>query len=340
VVQRAVEKQMLRRRAELLEPFIYPEPIPIIAESQAMKAILEKIRQLKGQTHLNVLILGESGTGKEAVARLLHQQEGDPKRPFVVVNTPALPTSLIEAELFGVEKGAYTDAKQSRPGKFELADGGDIFLDEIGDLPHGTQAKILRAIQEGTIQRLGSNKTQKIAFRVISATNRPLAELKDSGTFREDLLFRLNDMVLWLPPLRERREDIPMLARHFLQKYTKKFPVPQLGDAAIKMLMEYEWPGNVRELQSTIKRTLVFNKEPIIESVDLSDPLRSAHGPGVGFVPTPQGSYSDQIAQYERHLLEVTLKKHHGNKRAAMTELHLPRATFYRKMHDLRVRTS
>jgi transcriptional regulator with PAS, ATPase and Fis domain len=310
--------------------------VQFIGESAAMREVLEKIKLLSGQGHLNVLILGESGTGKEVIARLLHQQEQGAQRPFVIVNMPAIPSTLMESELFGVEKGAFTDAKVARAGKFEQADGGDIFLDEIGDLPLETQSKILRALQEKQIERIGSHRSTSVQFRVISATNRPLADLMSGGEFREDLIYRLSDMVLWIPPLRDRKEDIPALANHFIQKYFRgaDTAAPRLSERALQTLLAYHWPGNVRQLESTIKRALVFNRGAILDDVEIYDPAmfnpcRTADA--------PPATLEQQLEQYERRIIQDALRRHSGNRDAVMQELAVSRATFYRRILRLEI---
>jgi two-component system, NtrC family, response regulator AtoC len=330
IVRRVVEKSQLKRRLEKLAPMVHPHPMPFIGDSAVVRELLAKVEKLRGQPHLNVLILGESGTGKELVARLLHEQEQDPQRPFVVVNTPAIPTSLMEAELFGVVKGAYTDAKTSRAGKFELADGGDLFLDEIGDLPFETQAKILRTLQDRNVERVGSTRGRQVSFRVVSATNQPLADLIEAGKFREDLLYRLSDVVLWLAPLRDRKDDIPRLAEHFLRKYARGTP-PRLADAALVQLMDFSWPGNVRQLESTLKRALAFNRGSTIESVECYDASHFAPGrPMAASKPL-----DDSLEAAERRLIEAALERNGGNRAAALGELKISRATFYRRVQYL-----
>lgn len=330
IVRRVVEKSQLKRRLEKLAPMVRPHPVPFIGASPKVAELLAKIAALREQTHLNVLILGESGTGKELVARLLHQQEPDPQRPLVIVNTPAIPTSLVESELFGVVKGAYTDAKISRAGKFELADGGDLFLDEIGDLPFDTQAKILRTLQDRTVERIGSTRGCQVSFRVISATNQPLAELIEAGKFREDLLYRLSDVVLWLPPLRDRKEDIVPLAEHFLQKYARG-KTARFSERALAQLLEFPWPGNVRQLESTVKRALAFNRGDVVDQVECYDPSffssdrsRSA--------ATPLG---ESLEAAEKELITRAIERHGRNRTAALTELKMSKATFYRRVQQL-----
>jgi transcriptional regulator with PAS, ATPase and Fis domain len=311
---------------------VHPDPMPFIGDAPAVRELLEKVKKLRGQPDLNVLILGDSGTGKELVARLLHEQETDAKRPFVVVNTPAIPANLMEAELFGVMKGAYTDAKSSRAGKFELADGGDVFLDEIGDLPFETQAKMLRTLQDRTVERIGSGRARQVSFRVISATNQPLGELIEAGRFREDLLYRLSDVVLWLPPLADRKEDIPRLAEHFLQKHSRGNP-PRLSESALRDLMEFSWPGNVRQLESTLKRALAFHRGDIIESVECYDAARFGGGRPAG----PVRALGESLEDTEKRLIAEALERHGGNRAAAQAELKISRATFYRRVQQLSI---
>lgn len=331
VVEKALERHKMKSSLEKLESLIQPLPISFVGRSTQLQELIEKIQLLKNKTQLNVLILGESGTGKEVVARLLYQQEGIPQRPFVVANMPAIPTNLLESELFGVEKGAFTDAKCSRPGKFELADTGDIFLDEIGDLPLEMQSKILRVLQERQIQRLGSHKTQSLQLRVISATNQPLAEFIQKGKFREDLLYRLGDVVLTLPPLRKRKEDIPFLVEHFLQKHSMGH-FTRVSPAALDQLMAYEWPGNIRQLESTVKRALIFSKGAQIDQFEIYD-FQSLNG--VSLAAPEACSLEAQVQQLERKAFEQALHQHSNNKAKAMKALGLSKATFYRKLHEL-----
>jgi|688.fasta_scaffold184177_1 DNA-binding NtrC family response regulator len=327
-LEKVIEKRRLKQSLERLEPLIQPNPITFIGDSQPVQEVIEKAKLLKNQSHLNVLILGESGTGKEILARFLHQQEGNPKRPFVVANMPAIPVNLMEAELFGVERGAYTDAKFTRPGKFELADLGDIFLDEIGDLPLDMQSKILRVLQERQIQRVGSNRTQALTFRTIAATNQPLADFISQGKFREDLIYRLSDVVLWLPPLRERISDIPQLVDHFIAKHFRGEKMPKATPALLNQLMSYHWPGNTRQLESTIKRALIFCKGANLEQVEIYDP-RNLKAEISG------NSLQGKVKEFERSLITEMLRKTQGKKTPAMEALGLSKATFYRKLQEL-----
>ncbi|NBX77174.1 MAG: sigma-54-dependent Fis family transcriptional regulator [Proteobacteria bacterium] len=336
-IERALESRKLKINLEKLEPLVRPQPVPFLGSSAALQEVMDKAALLKHKTHLNVLILGESGTGKEVLARYLYEQENDHGRPFVVANMPAIPVNLLEAELFGVEKGAFTDAKFNRPGKFELADSGDIFLDEIGDLPLEMQSKILRVLQEKQVQRLGSNKIQNLSFRTISATNQPLSEMILNGKFREDLLYRLSDVVLFLPPLRERKCDIPLLVEHFIKKHSVVDTSPTFSSTAIEQLMRYEWPGNIRQLESTVKRALAFSKSGRIDSVEIYDLKKldpRVNSQSVGLANTSRNLLT-QMRDFERKTIENTLQKNGGKKTPSMKELGLTRATFYRKLNDL-----
>lgn len=344
IVSRVLEHRSIRNKLDRLSPLICPRPVDLIGRSASVLELRKCLDSLRGQSHLNILLLGESGTGKEVVARTLHQQEGDSERPFVIVNMPAIPTSLVESELFGVEKGAFTDAKASRPGKFELADGGDIFLDEIGDLPSEVQPKLLRTLQEQVVERVGSSqRPRKVRFRTISATNQSLASLLSQGRFREDLVYRLSDMVLWLPPLRERRDDIPELAEHFLRKHCPAGNVPALSARALEQLQNYAWPGNVRQLESTLKRAMVFNRGERIDEIEIFDlnafaPKNSRES--LTHFSTGEtsaaSSLSEKRADFEGRALAEALRKHGGDRMAACKELGLSRATFYRKLSAMK----
>ncbi|MFM8269845.1 MAG: sigma-54-dependent transcriptional regulator [Pseudomonadota bacterium] len=336
-IERALDRNKLKSNLEKLEPLVRPHPVPFVGGSPAMADVLDKAERLKHKTHLNILILGESGTGKEVLARHLYEQEDNDQRPFVIANMPAIPVNLLEAELFGVEKGAFTDAKFNRPGKFELADSGDIFLDEIGDLPLELQSKLLRVLQEKQVQRLGSNKTRNLTFRTISATNQPISEMIEKGKFREDLLYRLSDIVLFLPPLRERKSDIPLLVNHFLKKHSFEKSIPTFSSDVMDQLINFDWPGNVRQLESTVKRALAFSKEGQINSVEIYDLKKFNPGKNLfsGSPPLCAEDLVSQVKDFERKTIEKILEKNRGKRALAMKELGLSRATFYRKLHEL-----
>jgi two-component system response regulator HydG len=242
----------------------------IIGQAAQMHAILAAVRKVAA-TESSVLIYGESGTGKELVARAVHYQSSRSEGAFVKVNCGALPSELVESELFGHEKGAFTSAVRQKKGRFELAEGGTIFLDEIGDVPLETQVKLLRVLQEKQYDRVGGEQTQDADVRVVAATNRPLKQMVEEGTFREDLFYRLEVIPLYLPPLRERREDIPLLVDHFMAKKCEEMNIPlkHLTDEAIKGLGRYPWPGNVRELENVIERTIVLSDGAVVDYQDL-----------------------------------------------------------------------
>jgi Nif-specific regulatory protein len=240
----------------------------IIGKSVAIRNLLELVERV-AQTDVNVLITGESGTGKSLVARAIHFMSGRKEKPFITINCSAIPETLLEAELFGYEKGAFTGAYSSKKGKFELADGGTVFLDEIGDMPLSLQPKILRVIQDKELERLGSEKTIKVDVRIISATNKNLQELVQEGLFREDLYYRLTVLPIHIPPLRERKEDIPVLVDHFLEVFNQKYRKRvRLDPKVVDVFMEYPWHGNVRELENTIER-LVILKDGLVRESDL-----------------------------------------------------------------------
>ncbi|PMP69077.1 MAG: sigma-54-dependent Fis family transcriptional regulator [Thermodesulfobacterium geofontis] len=241
----------------------------VIGISDKMQEVF-KTALKAAKTKATILLIGESGTGKELIAKAIHFESDRSKGPFLAINCAAIPENLLEAELFGYEKGAFTGALVSKPGKFELANGGTIFLDEIGDLPLSLQAKLLRVIQDKTFERIGGTKSIKVDIRIIAATNKNLEEMIKNGTFREDLYFRLNVIPIYLPPLRERKEDIPLLIDHFLKKFNKEYGKNiSITKSAMEKLMNYSWPGNVRELENTIERLVILAEGDKITLKDL-----------------------------------------------------------------------
>ncbi len=272
VMKRALEKREMeievRYLKEEMEKF-RPEPL-IIAESTAMKEVLSLVYRV-APSNASVLITGESGTGKELIARTLHLASPRKSKRFVAVSCAAIPETLLESELFGFEKGAFTGAERAKPGKFELADGGTIFLDEIGDLPLSLQVKLLRVLQEKEVERLGSTTSRKVDVRVIAATNQDLRKKVEEGTFREDLFYRINTITIHIPPLRDRKEDILPLAEYFLKKYSKELgkKIEGFTKEARKALLSYSWPGNVRELQNVIERAVVLTRRNAISGEEL-----------------------------------------------------------------------
>jgi two-component system response regulator HydG len=276
-----------------------------------------------------VIIFGESGTGKELVARAIHELGSRRKKPFVKFNCAALSEALLESELFGHVKGAYTGAYRDREGRFEAADQGDIFLDEIGDLPLSTQVKLLRVLEDKVIEKVGDQRPVPVDVRIISATNKPLRNLVDQGLFREDLFFRINVIPLHLPPLRERKEDIPLLAESFFRRIILKNekPIQGIGDGAMKVLMEYDWPGNVRELRSALEYAFVTCQEKLIHPQHLP-PILSQ-----GYSPWPEASHSSgRYRDRQRQQLVEALKRSAGNQSEAARMLGISRVTVWTRM--------
>jgi Nif-specific regulatory protein len=316
----------------------------VIGTSPAMQEAIRLARTVAA-TNTTVLLLGESGTGKEVVARAIHQWSPRAEFPFVAVNCVALTPELLESELFGHEKGAFTGAVAQKKGKFELAEGGTIFLDEIGDLAPTLQAKLLRVLQEKEFQRVGGVKDIRVNVRILAATNRDLPKAIQSGAFREDLYYRLNVVSITLPALRERAEDIPTLARHFLERYCLELKRAPLGidEEALELLRSYPWPGNVRELQNTIERAVVFSAGPRITAADLpARPQQPAPGPGQ---ITPQLQSADHIPplmatvdEFKRSLIRRALQVTKGNQTQAARLLGLRQANLSRMMKTLGIR--
>ncbi|HEX9705466.1 MAG TPA: sigma-54 dependent transcriptional regulator [Gemmatimonadales bacterium] len=296
----------------------------LIAQSAAMQPVLRLMERV-GPSDANALITGEHGTGKEVVARWLHTASSRAARPLVAVNVAGLAEGVFESELFGHVKGAFTDAKTERAGRFEVADGGTIFLDEIGALSLPQQAKILRALETGEFERVGSSKTRRVDVRVLSATNADLPGEVRAGQFREDLLFRLNTIEIALPPLRDRREDIPLLAAHFRQRYSQRYrkPVTRFHQDAMQALLAYHWPGNVRELEHTVERAVLLAEGDAVRSADLS--LR---GGGDGAARIEQMS----LEEVERLLIQKALARFDGNVSSAAKALGLSRSALYRRL--------
>ncbi len=272
VVNRAFRLYALEEENRRLQRVHITNPLEgIVASSPEMHEVCRMVERL-APTDITVLLLGESGTGKEVLARALHAMSPRAKKPFIAVNAAAIPENLLESELFGFEKGAYTGATQQTKGKFELADGGTFFLDEIGDIPPSLQPKLLRVLQERVVERIGGRQPIKVDVRVICATHQNLAKLIEEGRFREDLYFRINEMIINIPPVRERTGDIPVLARAFLDKFAKQMRRNQIlgfTDEGLTAMEAYHWPGNVRELEHKVKRAVVMAQGPMIDARDL-----------------------------------------------------------------------
>jgi DNA-binding NtrC family response regulator len=296
----------------------------LIAESAAMRPVLDLLARV-GPSDANVLITGEHGTGKEVVARSLHVLSERASRPMVTVNAGGLSEGVFESELFGHVKGAFTDAKTDRVGRFELAEGGTLFLDEIANVSLNLQAKLLRVLEAGELERVGSSKTRRVDVRVLSATNADVAQEVEAGRFREDLLFRLNTIEIHLPALRERREDLPLLANYFLRQFSQRYRKHLAGfeSAAMQALLEFSWPGNVRELEHAVERAVLMAQSDLVRSSDLG--LRVGREGG--------GRIDDMsLEDVESLLIKKALARYEGNVSAASDALGLSRSALYRRL--------
>jgi len=318
------EVDKLRKAKQMLEEQISQPFRDIIGQSAALKKVFGLIDKV-AKTDANVLILGENGTGKELVARAIHQKSMRKDNSFVAVDMGAITETLFESELFGHKKGSFTDAREDRPGRFELANGGTLFLDEIGNLSMSLQSKLLSVLQSRQVTRVGSNQALEVDIRLICATNMPLHQMVNEGKFRQDLLYRINTVEITIPPLSDRVDDIPMLATHFLNHYSKKYrkDVLSISPEAMNKLKKYPWPGNVRELQHAIERAVIMADSPTLQE---SDFLFSRKG-------------TDEIANDTLNLDEVekaavvkAIQLHNGNISKAAEELGLTRASLYRRM--------
>jgi len=296
----------------------------LIAESAAMRPVMELMTRV-GPSDANILITGEHGTGKEVIARTLQALSSRSGKPFVTVNAGGLPEGIFESELFGHVKGAFTDAKTDRVGRFELADGGTLFLDEIANVPLNLQAKLLRALEIGELERVGSSTTRRVDVRILSATNADVQTEVETGRFREDLLFRLNTIEIHLPPLRERKEDIPLLAMHFLRQSAQRYRKNLIGfePMAIKLLLDHPWPGNVRELDHSVERSVLLAEGPEVRASDL------------GLRPVREGSLRIEdmgLEDVERALIQKAMSRYGGNVSHASKALGLSRSALYRRL--------
>jgi transcriptional regulator with GAF, ATPase, and Fis domain len=297
-----------------------------------------------GPTRATVLLTGESGVGKDLIARAIHFHSPRKLRPLVKINCSALPENLMESELFGYEKGAFTGAQTTKPGKFEQADTGTVFLDEIGDVPAAIQVKLLRVLQEREFERLGSNVTRHIDIRLVAATNQDLRAALEQGTFREDLYYRLNVVPLNIPPLRERKVDVPALANHFVRKLAPEMGcrVEAITDAAMDKLVAYHWPGNVRELENVVERAVVLANDPAVPLEVLPDALLQANGVRMhrkegGALP-PDASLFEIVNDYERRQILERLEQCNWSQTEAAESLHVPLSTLNQKIKRLDIK--
>ena len=317
-IQRLVEEDKRRLvdenthlRQELKERYDFSS---IIGSSGPVRQMYEQMSQVAA-TNTTVMIRGESGTGKELVAHSIHYNSPRANKPFVKVSCAALPDSLIESELFGYERGAFTGAEQRKKGRFEMAEGGTLFLDEIGDIHLSTQVKLLRVLQEREFERLGSTETVKVNVRLLAATNKDMERAIAAGTFREDLYYRLNVFSIFVPPLRERKADLLLLVDHFLEKFSREHHknIKRIATPAIDMLMSYHWPGNVRELENTLERSVLMCDGQVIHGHHLPPSLQTAEASGT----VTRVSLNDAVAGFEKDLIQDALKTTRGNRAKA-----------------------
>jgi DNA-binding NtrC family response regulator len=316
VVRRALEHQRLRTeyrylRSERDEQF---DHYGIIGRSRAMEQIIQRAERV-AETKSTVLITGETGTGKELIARAIHDRSAQRDMPLIKVNCAAIPESLLESELFGHVRGAFTGATTTKKGKFALADGGTIFLDEIGTISLTVQSKLLRVLQEREFEPLGAERTERVDVRVIAATNRDLRRMVSDGTFQEDLFYRLNVIPIELPPLRERREDVPLLVEHFVAKHAQRIGrrIERIDDSVVTALQQYDWPGNVRELENTIERAVVLTTDPVITAQTIS--VLGATAPQTTGLPSLK--LRQNIEWVERETIRRALETARGVKKDA-----------------------
>ncbi|MFM9903980.1 MAG: sigma-54-dependent transcriptional regulator [Pyrinomonadaceae bacterium] len=336
-VKNAVRQHELERVNEQLLSSIAGQYV-MVGESVAMRALRKQIA-IVAPTDGRVLISGESGTGKELVARAIHAQSKRKNAPFVEINSAAIPEELVESELFGHAKGSFSGATRSKKGKFEIADGATLFLDEIGDMSARVQAKVLRVLEEQRFEPVGSNTPVSVDVRVISATNKPLDGLIDDGNFRSDLFYRLNVIPFQVPPLRERREDVPILTEHFNQRFSLEYgkPAKQFSSDAIEALQGYEWIGNVRELKNTVERIVIMTAKETIAADDLPTLESTYESRAVSFrFPT----FKDATDAYQREFIQRKLAENEGNVAKAAEKMGVDRSHLYRRMRNLGIKAS
>ena len=338
-VKRALEQQSLHREVQRLRSEVQARDRfqSIVGQSEAIQKVLETVAQVTDLA-ANLLIEGESGTGKEIVARAIHTHSARAGGPFVPLNCAAIPENLLESELFGYMRGAFTDARKDRRGLFQEAGGGILFLDEISEIPLTLQAKLLRVLEDKEVRPLGANQGEKVDARVISASNQNLAALVRAGRFRQDLYYRLNVIRIVLPPLRERREDIPLLVNHFIEKFSDnaKRKVAGVDRAALGVLKAYDWPGNIRELEHAVEHAVLLGKDAVIGPGDLPAHLVAL---GEGAVTAGQ-ALGRQLTLHdlEREYIDKILKATRGNKTEAARILGVDRTTLYRKLEEYKLK--
>jgi len=333
-IRKALELKYLNKELEILRKKS-DKRTGIIGECDKMKDVFEQVRTI-APTNMTVLLQGESGTGKELIANMIHRSSNRIKKEFIAVDCGAIPETLMEAELFGHEKGAYTDAKTQRIGKFELANGGTIFLDEISNLSETNQIKLLRTIQERKITRIGGKNAIKLDVRIITASNINLADAVNSKRFRADLYYRINEFILSLPSLRERKEDIPLLVKLFIEDANKEFDknVESISNDVMNKIKKHSWPGNIRELRNTIRRAVLMSKNNIINQLSIDDSIQNSSF-GLTVNDNATHNLEDVTQNAEREAILKAISESGGNKSKAARKLNINERTFYRKLKSL-----
>lgn len=333
-VRRAIEHSRMKGELSTLKRTLDETKSPVIGETTGLLSVMTQMRRV-AETNATVLIHGESGTGKELIASAIHRHSSRAAAPFIAINCGAIPLTLMESELFGHERGAFTDAKEAKAGTFEQADGGTLFLDEVGELPLEAQVKLLRVLEDRQITRIGGKKPIPVDVRIVAATNRNLEEEVKSGHFRLDLLYRLNIFVLLLPPLRERKEDVPLLANFFIRKHNRalNLDIQGISHEAMSILSSSDWPGNVRDLENAVQSAMILCTGSTIlpehlparlKGYDQTDPLAAPKAEG--------GGIREMNAQMEKELILEALKKHGYNRTLTADALHISRKTLFNKM--------
>ena len=333
-VRRAVEHSRMKSELSTLKKTLGGKQPPVVGENTGLKHTMTQVHRV-AETNATVLINGESGTGKELIARAIHQSSLRANAPFVAVNCGAIPLTLMESELFGHERGAFTDAKEAKAGTFERANGGTLFLDEIGELPLDAQVKLLRVLEERKITRIGGKKAIPVDVRIIAATTRNLDDEVKEGRFRLDLLYRLNVFTIILPPLRERKEDIPLLTNFFIRKHNRalSLDVQTVTPEALKLLCSYDWSGNVRDLENAVQSAMILCTDGTIRPEHLPDRVK-----GYELAEQPvAGSIREVNAQAEKELIRETLRKHNYNRTLTAEALNISRKTLFNKMKRYRL---
>ncbi|WP_281813130.1 sigma-54-dependent transcriptional regulator [Parabacteroides goldsteinii] len=332
-VKRAVEHSRMKGEISTLKKTLGEKRSNVIGENTGLKQVMAQVLRV-AETNATVLIHGESGTGKELIARAVHHNSLRANGPFVAINCGAIPLTLMESELFGHERGAFTDAKEAKAGTFERANGGTLFLDEVGELPLDAQVKLLRVLEERKITRIGGKKAILVDVRIVAATNRNLDDEVKGGHFRLDLLYRLNVFTLILPPLRERKEDIPLLANFFIRKYNQalSLDVQSITPEAVKLLSSYDWPGNVRDLENALQSAMILCTDGTIRPEHLPDRVKGYDSTEEATIAGSGGSIREINAQMEKELILEALKKHNFNRTLTAEALAISRKTLFNKM--------